>query len=120
MRKVRVVGFSAVLGAGKLALTEGQAIPRVEAGLLAPTTREGIYEVTGPVEFKCGETFGYDGDFSPVLLEDIAPLKVADQVEADAAAAAKAVTDARITELEALGDAITEDELAELNNLLSE
>jgi len=120
MRKVRVVGFSAVLGTGKVVLTPEQAVSRVEAGLLSPTSKENVYEVVALNTFKYGEEFGYDGEFPPSLLEDLAPVKVADLIEEDQEAAAKAAKAARINELEALGDAITEDEQVELDSLLSE
>ncbi len=120
MKKVRVTGFCATLGSGKIELTPEQAGPRVNAGTIAATKKDGVFEVVGQVQFKRGEVFGYDGEFPPSLLEDMSPVKDAVQKEADEEAEAQAIKDARIAELEALGEAITEDESAELDALLSE
>ncbi len=120
MKKVQVIGFVALIGAGKLKLTPAQAEPRLTAGQIAPTEKEGVFDIVAPVQFKRGEVFGYDGDFSPVVLEDMAPVKDAEAIEAERIAAEKAAKDARIQELEALGEAITEDQRTELDALLAE
>ena len=119
MKKVCVTGFSATIGSGSLVLSEAQAGPRLIAGTIRPGKKDGIFDVVGLVTFKRGEIFGYDGELPPSMLEDMEPVegtkhltkkqqKVADEKSA------------RIEELEALGENITEDEQVELDSLLSE
>jgi len=120
MKKVCVTGFCATIGSGSLVLSPDQAGPRLIAGTIVPGKKDGIFDIVGIVTFKRGEIFGYDGELPPSLLEDMAPLKEAEASNADTLAAAKLVRDARIEELEALGDGLTEDQQIELNALLAE
>ena len=54
------------LHTGIVELTPEQAAPRLYQ---LNDLGEGLYEITGPVQFKAGETIGYDGDINKALME---------------------------------------------------
>lgn len=58
---------------GILLLNDLQATARVNALI---NLGEGLYEIRGPVQFKCRETFGYDGEVNKALLEKIVEVEV--------------------------------------------
>jgi len=57
--------LAARIGTGILALSVAQASVRRHA---LTSLGEGLYEITGPVEFKVGETFGYDQELPRCLV----------------------------------------------------
>jgi hypothetical protein len=59
------------IGSGILELNKGQAAPRIRARQITDLG-EGLYEVTGVVQFKAGEEFGYDGEVGKALSEKLA------------------------------------------------
>jgi hypothetical protein len=120
MKKVLVTGFCATIGSGSLVLSEAQSAPRLNNGSIVPGKKDGVFDIVNIVTFKRGEVFGYDGELPPSLLEDMAPMKDAVAKEAEQFAAEKAARDARILELDSMGESLTEDQMAELANLLSE
>lgn len=58
------------LFSGILELDKKQAAPRAH---LLQDLGEGLYEITGPVQFKAGEEFGYDGEVTKAMAQDLAP-----------------------------------------------
>lgn len=56
------------LHAGILELTKEQAAARKHS---LQDLGEGLYEITGPVQFKAGEGFGYDGELTKAMAQDL-------------------------------------------------
>lgn len=82
---------------GQVQLTKAQADKR-PGKLAAVKDRPGVYQVVKPTMFKCGERFGYDGEVSKSMLQEIVDEETAKKQAEDAAkaaAAAKAVPSAR-------------------------
>lgn len=72
MKVFKTTGPIGLNAGAMVALTKEQAASR-EHALLATKTK-GVFQVKTRIEFKAGETFGFDGDL---------PKNVVDQVEAD-------------------------------------
>lgn len=68
MRKIKVIGSFIVLHSGKVRLNQTQAKAREHGVKLV---KEDIYEITGPVGFKHGEVFFYDGEIGKSHVEDV-------------------------------------------------
>lgn len=73
MQRITVTGTAIQLISGILELTPEQAAARSTA---LDNLGEGLYLITAPVQFKRGETIGYDGEVSKALTEEITPLEV--------------------------------------------
>jgi hypothetical protein len=56
------------LHAGILELTKKQSLPRAHC---LQDLGEGFFEITGKVEFKVGEEFGYDGEVTKAMAQDL-------------------------------------------------
>lgn len=73
MKYVAVAIVNLVAGA-VLGLSKAQAATRTHC--LAPVAgRKGWYEATGPVQFKVGEEFQFDGELPKSLAESLEPIK---------------------------------------------
>lgn len=71
MKRYRVTARSVEIHAGVLQLTDEQAIPRAHR---MEKCGKGCWRVSdGPVQFKVGEEFGYDGDLPKDLAADVEP-----------------------------------------------
>lgn len=68
MRKIKVTGDFIFLHSGKVRLDKKQAKAR-EHGV--KHVENDVYEITGPVGFKRGEVFFYDGDIGKSHVEDV-------------------------------------------------
>lgn len=72
MCKIKVTGDFIFLHSGKVRLNEKQAKAR-EHGL--KHVEGDVYEITGPVGFKRGEVFGYDGEIGKSHAEDVEEIR---------------------------------------------
>lgn len=70
MKEYAVIGSVAKISGGILALTEEQAKARIHN---LKNLEDGLYQVERPVQFKRGESFGYDGGVNKRLLQEIEP-----------------------------------------------
>lgn len=79
MNQYEVTAIAVNINAGMVKLSQSQANSRRH--LLKPVMDD-VYEVISPVQFKRGETIGYDGAINKALLLEIAPVSntVAEQV----------------------------------------
>jgi hypothetical protein len=77
MEHYRVIGHKAEIHGGQVQLTDVQAAPRAHN---LESLGKGLYNVTAPIQFKAGETFGYDGEFPKAMAEICMP---ADSVPAE-------------------------------------
>lgn len=68
MRKFKVIGSFVVLHSGQIRLTERQARDRAHAVKLV---KDDLFEITGPVGFKFGEVFYFDGEIGKGHVEDV-------------------------------------------------
>jgi hypothetical protein len=68
MRKIKVTGDFIVLHGGNVRLNEKQAKAREHA---VKHIKDDLYEITGPVGFKRGEVFYFDGDVGKGHVEDV-------------------------------------------------
>lgn len=98
MRNYRTTATTGLNPGAEVALTASQAAARQHA--LKPTGKRGVYLVTLRVEFKAGETFGYDGDLPKSMADDVTPLKGAEKASAEKAEKAEALK-AKRAELDA-------------------
>lgn len=82
----RTAGFNA---GARLKLTPEQASSRAHK-LSAIDAKKGLYEATGPIEFKTGETVGFDGELPKTMVDllDAGGAKKASPVEKKAGPAA--------------------------------
>jgi hypothetical protein len=102
---IAVVAFAA---GAELGLTKDQASARRHAITEHPK-RKGWYVASGPLQFKAGEEFQYDGDLPKGMAESVEAQQKARQAKADAEAAeAKAKAEA----IDAATKAVTEAEAA--------
>lgn len=64
MKKVTVDGGPLSVNSGQISLTAEQARPRLHALVAVKVDAKGggVYSVTGPIQFKRGESFGFDGE----------------------------------------------------------
>lgn len=68
MREITVEGAPLNVNAGRVKLTKDQA--RRRAHLLAAVDgKEGEFDVVRPIQFKVGETFGFEGDDKSLPIE---------------------------------------------------
>lgn len=68
MREITVKGAPLNVNAGRVKLTKDQA--RRRAHLLAAVDgKEGEFDVVRPIQFKVGETFGFEGDDKSLPIE---------------------------------------------------
>ena len=58
MKTIEVIGAPQNINGGLVKLTKSQAA--VRAHMLKETKTKGTYEVTGQIQFKIGEKFGWD------------------------------------------------------------
>jgi hypothetical protein len=70
MERYEVVAPHVEIHTGILQLSKEQADARAHA---LDDLGEGLYQIRRPVQFKCGETFGYDGTVNKALLQLIKP-----------------------------------------------
>lgn len=68
MRKIKVIGSFIVLHSGKVRLNAKQAKAREHGVKLI---KDDVYEITGPVGFKLGEVFFYDGEIGKSHVESV-------------------------------------------------
>jgi len=78
MDKYRVIGRSVNVASGILELSEDQAASRNHS---LTSLGEGLYQVDGPVQFKRGEEFGYDGDVNKALMAELEDIDGSDKSE---------------------------------------
>lgn len=71
MKTYTVVGLVARLAAGRVRLTPEQARHRLRQ---LRALGDELYEITGPVEFKQDEQFGYDGEVPKAMATELAPV----------------------------------------------
>lgn len=90
MKKVTAESGTLAVNSGQVQLTAEQAKPRLHALQLVGKTDGkggGTYNVTGPIQFKRGETFGFDGEVAKngVLrdpdAEQMAKLEIEEAIE---------------------------------------
>lgn len=75
MNRYEVINPKGVtLHSGVLQLSKGQASARTYA---LSSLKDDLYLIEKPVQFKCGEVFGYDGEVSKALLVEIEPVEKA-------------------------------------------
>jgi hypothetical protein len=94
MDKYTIVAASVRLHSGVLSLTKEQAATRLHN---LKALDKGHYEIVQPVEFKRGETIGYDGEISKAMGEKLVRELTAKEkkaAEAKAAAEKKAAEEA--------------------------
>lgn len=58
--------------AGRLRLTPAQALARAH---LVREVARGMYELDGPVQFKAGEVFGFEGELPKAMAAAVEPAK---------------------------------------------
>jgi len=97
--KYEIVNQAARIPAGVLVLTKHQAVPRAHNLKALGKDR---YEVVNPVEFKIGETIGYEGDLPKGMANELLSEKAKAEREKAAADTGQTVADLK-KELEALG-----------------
>lgn len=71
MKRYEVISVKVTLASGVLQLSKEQAGCREHA--LRPMG-DGLFLIDQPVEFKCGEVIGYDGEINKILMTEIEPL----------------------------------------------
>lgn len=78
MRKYQVIEKHIEIGAGRVMLDADQF--KTRSHNLSAIGPDGVCEIVKPIQFKVGETFGFDGDFgkhlSQFVLEIDAPKPV--------------------------------------------
>lgn len=115
--KYTVIGKSVQLTGGVLTLSKEQAADRAHA----LKEVKGKFEIVNTVEFKQGETFGFEGDMPKTFIDVTVQVVEGKSSKADKAAADKAAADkhlAEVTEeLKALG--IDFDDKASIEDLES-
>lgn len=68
MRKIKVTGEFIYLHSGNVKLTERQARDRAHG---VKQVKDDLYEITGPIGFKRGEVFSFDGDIGKGFADDV-------------------------------------------------
>lgn len=91
MTKIEVVNKPLRLGEGVVSLTDEQAADRMHN---LKKAGKGRYEILRPVEFKVGETLGYEGEVPKFLRDDLEPF-ASNRAKEEAAGKAKAEADAK-------------------------
>ena len=110
MKKVTAADGPLSVNSGQVELSKAQAASRMHA--LTPIgkpNKDGniVYEVTGPLQFKRGETFGFSGETAKnghlrdPEAEALAKLEVEDRIRAEERKAAAARLDKALAEQEA-------------------
>lgn len=69
------------LNGGTVELDEDQARRRIHNIV---EVDKGVYEIVNPIQFKVGETFGYDGEVNKALAHAIISTEDAEVIEVDA------------------------------------
>lgn len=67
MKTVKVEAAPATVNSGQVGLSKAQAATRMHAlRMVGKADKDGnaVYDVTGPISFKVGESFGFSGDLS--------------------------------------------------------
>ena len=73
MRKCKVTGRHMSFGPGSiLEMTKDQAEPRMHN---LTKVEEGVYRVERTIQFKNGETFGYDGEIPKIQYSNMEPVE---------------------------------------------
>lgn len=81
MKRFCVVGTKGVtLHSGVLQLSAEQASARAYA---LRSLGDDLYLIEKPVQFKCGEEFGFDGEVTKVMLVDLDPIEGDQQAAAE-------------------------------------
>lgn len=143
MKRFTVIGIMAAFHSGVVLLTKDQASLRSNN---LKDLDDGFFEILAPIQFKRGETLGFDGEVPKALLEEIEfqedlnkpveKMSVQDLVlyakakfglnltlplkkkdVLQAITQAKELIQARIADLVALGETASPEELAELSKL---
>ena len=70
MRKYQVIEKHVEIGAGRVMLDADQF--KTRSHNLRAIGHDGVYEIVNPVQFKFGETFGFDGEFGKHLAQFVA------------------------------------------------
>lgn len=87
MKRFVVTAIKAQLFSGVLQLSKAQADARTYA---LKALGDDLYLIGKPVEFKAGEEFGFDGEVSKALLQEMEPVEVNEAKKATKAAGKKA------------------------------
>ncbi len=73
MRKYQVVEKHIEIGAGRVMLDADQF--KTRSHNLSKPDADGVCEIVKPIQFKAGETFGFDGDFGKHLSQFVIDLE---------------------------------------------
>jgi len=79
MQRVKVIGISANFNGGEVQINREQYKTRAHNLLVmkAPVVEDGVevecgvYRVVGPIQFKNGEEFGFDGPVNKALIKEL-------------------------------------------------
>ena len=71
---------------GNVVITDEQALWRLRSRNIEATDDEGVYSVVGHVQFKAGESFGWDGEPPKAERHFVREVAPAAQAEAEAQA----------------------------------
>jgi hypothetical protein len=91
MKKYQVTGPMVQLFSGKVQLSPEQSGPRKHN---LAQVKGNVFEITAPIQFKQGETFGYDGEISKAMALDLDEEAAVKKAAAEKEASEKAAREA--------------------------